>query len=337
MFDLHTKLAMYLDPDTDTFSLRNDRSNWVPLDVILRHWLQLFELGKFYVEGTEIKEHEYAPLELDRDLQAWEGYLQVLEAKTEEHRSATTILRVDTNDVVSEERDRQLDAKLIQAAIEQNKLDPIGPVLLSRLRRPNHDVKHIGPRLVCFVDVLFSKMYSVTSSTTAEAPNEFPLLYPELEQKSNLLFPAIGPSSTLELGDARMIWPWNGMGKFPGVWAYADRGSQYTVLDHKGGQDIFHNQDTVPWGRPSSPLADMFRAWKAMLVNGYWQVNHDSVVSDYFWFAENRKISWREATIWGEIEHADGDILEMSNDWIEDLMEQNEGLRAKEIYTASTN
>lgn len=144
MFDTFTQTAMCMDIDTNGIHYP-DQSKWVPLDVILRYWLQQIDRGQLYIEAGLFEDCQYTEADLAEDVKAWDEYLDVLEAKVQDISSGGTL---SMSDMQLDEQARGLvDERLLHALLHQDKLDPTAAALLSQFRRPKHGIKRVGPGL----------------------------------------------------------------------------------------------------------------------------------------------------------------------------------------------
>lgn len=325
VFDTFTETAMCMNPDEIRYNA--DQNNWVPLDIVLRAWLRRFERGYFYFDG-QLKQRYYVRADLEEDVRAWEEYLEVLEGKVRERSDmATDLEQVD----VTGGSLALVHPNLVRLA--HSELDPVSAALLSRLRRPKYNIKRIGPGLACYDNDLFSKIFGVTQDATVSAQesgktisissNEMsPFVDSEWrpETISTLVFPAVGPNS----GPVATGFGPNIRSRRPGMYMSATNMAPYVeILDHQGKTDVFlRRSPAVPWGTMywGNPLSYMLKAFKTMLLNGHWTVDEEGVTGNFTWFAENRNIQWRVNRILGYIDDADGDELEISNEWIDDFL-----------------
>lgn len=142
------------------------------------------------------------------------------------------------------------------------------------------------------------------------------------DNRRNLPFPEVGQSSELKDNDDHRVAAYQAIDQHPGLYISVSHGSFATVLDHEARTDIFHRKTAeIPWGGPDTfTLAEMFATWKEMLLDDHWDVDGHGVRGNLDWFAQHRDVEWRESFIWGDIEDAGGDVLEMSNEWIDDFL-----------------
>ncbi|RMD41704.1 hypothetical protein DV735_g3418, partial [Chaetothyriales sp. CBS 134920] len=312
VFDTSTGTGMYMDPENMSEHYA-DQDHWVPLDFILRAWLRMFERGRFYFDG-EMKDRFYVMADLEEDVQAWEEYLDVLEPKVRE------VLDVSTD--------------LGQAGIAaEESLALVHPTLV-RL----YGIRHIGPGLACYDNDLFSKVFEApavaleqgSGRTISISSNQLsPFVDWDWDSKTclTLLFPAVGPNSdsvTLRYGD-----PSTGVRR-PGMYLSEDsvEPPNVEIVDHQANTEIFRRRShPVPWGDiyGNNPLSYMLKAFKTMLLKGHWTVNGGGIAGDFTWFAENKDIKWSDDIVLVYTSDADGYDLDITNEWINDLLPTSDG------------
>lgn len=75
-FDPHTQLARWFDMDLNEDTGNQD--DWIPLDVVLSRWINLWETGRFISLGDVA---EWIESDVDAAVNAWNGLLDAVESR----------------------------------------------------------------------------------------------------------------------------------------------------------------------------------------------------------------------------------------------------------------
>lgn len=317
MFDMNLGLAMFARP-LECLDLPSQKS-WVPLDIVLSEWLKMIEDGKVYCRDDELNEKKWTDKAVDRALNEWNEYLDVLEKKLEQ--SGVEIQRGELQRMVNDET---LDKWA-------STMHPVAIAFLRQARSPVGRVNTIGPGLTFFNSHSFNAMHEAQEITDSY-PTDDPEILKERSRKLNtvengwlttLVFPAIGEhgvlTTTWNCPYGNLINESELLNRNLGVYIVGE-GDSSAVIDHEGKTRTFERRDHCPWGSIwDLPLADMFRAWKTMIQTEQWKVGPSGVEDDYSWFVRNRDIEWVPNTRWNpNLLNADEEeIGEMKNDWVE--------------------
>ncbi|KAL8887508.1 MAG: hypothetical protein Q9215_004930 [Flavoplaca cf. flavocitrina] len=259
---------------------------WVPLEMVLGKWLELWEKGKFYVDDEEgLAVRSWVQSDVDEALEAWEGLMDAIAQRL----PAST--RADGDGGATQVTEPILGRE----QLERGGFHPFAVAFLERARRPPGEVKFVAPGIGIWSSISFAEAVE-NEPTSSSRRTYLTRARFEPEQIPSLLFPAIEPSKTDrhtrvvdptegEADDFDRDW---GFGKFTlgrraGVYLYphpeVGGGDGVVVVEDSGRDDWGQRTERCAWG-PGYPtrLVEMLGMWREMVESGSWGVGAEGVV-----------------------------------------------------------
>ena len=262
---------------------------WVTLETVLRKWLELWEVGKFFVDEVEgMAIRSWVQRDVDEAVEAWEGLMDAIAQKM----PAST--RAD-GDVDGSEG---LEPILGREQLQRGGFHPFAVAFLEHARRPPGEVKYVAPGISIWTSGSFAEAVE-REPTSSSRRTYLTRARSEPEQIPTLLFPAIEYSKMDRHtkvvdpteGEAEHFDKDWGFGKFTlerraGVYLYPHPevgvGDGVVVVEESGRDDWGQRRESCPWG-PGYPtrLAEMLGRWKEMVESENWGVGKEGVVGGW--------------------------------------------------------
>ncbi|KAL9636444.1 MAG: hypothetical protein Q9204_002262 [Flavoplaca sp. TL-2023a] len=262
---------------------------WVPLERVLRKWLELWESGKFYadeVEGMAVR--SWVQRDVNEAVEAWEGLMDAIAQRM----PAST--RADGDGGVSEVAEPILGRE----QLERGGFHPFAVAFLERAKRPPQNIRCVAPGIGIWTSGSFAEAVE-REPTSSSRRTYLTRARFEPEQIPTLLFPAIESSKTDR--HTRVVDPTEGeaehfdkdwgfgkftLGRRAGVYLYphpqVGGGDGVIVVEESGRDGWGQSKGRCPWG-PSYPnrLVEMLGMWREMVKSGSWVVGEEGLVSGW--------------------------------------------------------
>lgn len=281
-----------------------DQMSWVPLSVLLRAWLKIFEDEKVFVDRNGwLKCKSFSQAELDRTLATWNEYINKLERQIGATVGANTAQATAPTSLVNQQ--------LLDRWREY--IHDFSYDFLRQARRPKAGIVTVAPGVSIYDDRTFDLLHQHQQDLNLELNSLEEIM--EAQAKSDLykndvyatlLFPAIGQQSRIarkwENGVDKSVEQLFGrflIDRKAGLYqVYAS--ANVVMVDHLGGINALQHRDGCPWEeRKYAQLEDMLRTWGSLIDRGIWTVGITGITGDFSWFAEyGREIDWMQSATW---------------------------------------
>lgn len=258
------------------------RNQWVPLDLVLRKWLALWDIDKYHWDPAQSQPSVQPWVEADvsASLSAWESLLGAINSRLPQQQQ----------EQASNQSSPRLPP-LSLALLDQYALSPFTKAFLSRAQRPSN-FHLIGPGISAFTPDSFTFLYSSEAADSARRrwtansePDEWPALL--LPAASSVPHPA---------PDRSFDQPW-GFSHFTvlrraGLYLGTEMAEADAVcfVTQAGASPVFcFAPPQCPWGPGRAPrLAEVLERWAGLVTAGVWRVDGGGVCEGLEWFQQHR-------------------------------------------------
>ncbi|KFZ25479.1 hypothetical protein V502_00038 [Pseudogymnoascus sp. VKM F-4520 (FW-2644)] len=260
--------------------------NGIPLSEVLRRWLCMWEVGKFYLLGTgEFGVRSWIDKEVDQAVEAWERLVVVIEARrTGFHRSGSD--------------DDESRLMIENGVLQRYQGDGFSRPFFAKANKPSHGLKFVAPGITTWDSTSFRAVYSAAGDNRRRARQSHRLgrVIREEEHTPMIIFPAANeiPAEVLErraadvsgsqwMDDLIIVERKLGLYSTPGD----GFGSTVTLIADVDNRACFQRCDRCPWlpnGGRMTTLKEMLEIWTVLIEMNVWKVDGNGVVGGLEWF-----------------------------------------------------
>ncbi|KFY27608.1 hypothetical protein V493_03396 [Pseudogymnoascus sp. VKM F-4281 (FW-2241)] len=241
--------------------------NGIPLSEVLRRWVCMWEVGKFYLLGTgEFGVRSWIDKEVDQAVEAWERLVVVIEARrTRFHRKVPG--------------------------------DGFSRPFFAKAKKP-HGLKFVAPGITTWDSTSFQAVYSAAGDNRRRSHQSHRLgcVIREEMHTPMIILPAANeiPAEVLErraadvsgsqwMDDLIIVERKLGLYSTPGD----GFGSAVTLIADVDNRACFQRCDRCPWlpnGGRMTTVTEMLEIWTVLIEMNVWKVDKNGVVGGLEWF-----------------------------------------------------